>query len=104
MKNTVAIPAAGENAYLYLSLAAMATLHAEFGDDYVKDCWHRLDLCDPRVIRVCLDSMLVDGNGDIHDILRKMPVSELTLLLGDAISLSIFGEPLKLIQAEMPAA
>lgn len=89
---TVNLPLAGEKVELAFNLAAMETLHGEYGDGYIAEILRRLNLRDPKCLRMCVEHM-ASKKVELAAIVKEMPVDELALKIADAINLALTGKP-----------
>lgn len=90
------LPAAGDSARLRLTIDAMNALHEAFGDTYINDTLQRLNLMDPKCLKLCVEKMLVDADEGVTlaRLVEKMTVSELAVAIADALWLAVHGKKL----------
>ncbi len=101
MDKNVALPEAGEEAFLRFTGEAMEALYSQLGDGYLAASLGKLQRCDLPTVKLCLLHMLKGADADLPTLLERVTIDDLTTRIADAIYVSWRGKRLsELMDAE----
>lgn len=89
---TVSLPLAGRKVKLAFSIEALEALYEAYGGDYIAETLRRLNLRDPKCLRLCLEHAASE-KVELAEIVQKMPLDDLVVKVADALNIALTGKP-----------